>query len=1037
MSKKIFFALITMMVFVVLVTQAQSPQKDTANKTQLLLLKRKFAHEFDRQKQAAMNWAKSRNYRARFILKGGKIIEIQDVKNGFPRYYATDNLDAAKTVSADDVWPGGTAGLALTGNNVIVGEWDGGGVRSSHQELNGRVVQMDNAPQTSSHSTHVAGTMIASGVVADAKGMAGEATLHAYEWNDDEAEMADAAVNGLLISNHSYSYITGWIYGFRGDNRWVWFGDSAISQTEDYSFGFYSNQSQQWDEIAYNAPYYLIVKSAGNDRNDEGAAPGEEHWIWDNNENNWVLSTTTREPDGGADGFDCIPGGAAIGKNVLTIGAIQDIPDGYSQPSDVVMTEFSSWGPADDGRIKPDIVANGYSLYSCDDDNDTDYIRYSGTSMATPNTAGSLVLLQQHYKNTHSGTPMRSATLKALVIHTADEAGAWPGPDYSFGWGVLNVRKAAEVISADVQDTCIIQEMTLNEGDSTSLFVQSEGTQPLRVTIAWTDPPGNVGQPQLNPRTPMLINDLDLRVIDLNGGAVYKPWKLSPDNPELPAITGNNNVDTEEQVLIETPGLGNYRIVVRHSGQLQDYSQNFSIIITGAICQHECIPPYVKVGEVSGVAGDTIEVPIFIEQNSDSIDAFGFKFHYCNDKLAYLGVKRDELTYEFDFLDGHENTPGVVNIGGFDPVAIDTNSSGTLLRVILLVEQCGEGESYQLNLSNLTDDITNLNNCSGTFSCQAACDLGDPNMDGDITPGDALCIFQTYLQGGTPPAGECDTECAILAGDANCDNDISPGDALIVFQAYLNGLTLPLDCPPGGSIAKNKPSVSLELVALPIEESNEFKIGIRSDQSVNMQVFGLDFGYSDDVLEFISADPGNHLSAWQAVGAYEVLSGVLRIGGFHDEASKISKGENLFVLTFRFKNEKKDEVDCWIYNLNGDISGNGVETFSFNKKSNPREEVNANNGLLMYRLKQNFPNPFNLKTEIFYEIPEATQVAIKIYNINGQVIKTLVNKSQQPGSYQILWDGKDESGHDVGSGLYFFNIETAKFNRMRKMTLIK
>ena len=187
-------------------------------------------------------------------------------------------------------------------------------------------------------------------------------------------------------------------------------------------FGFYDTQARDWDQIASDAPGYLICKSAGNDRGD-GPTGGEY-------------------PQDGP--YDCI-GNAGTAKNVFTVAAVEDIPGGYTQPSDVVMSSFSSWGPCDDGRIKPDISANGVALYSTDDDNNTDYQSLSGTSMSAPSATGSLILLQQHFQNLNgSGNLMSAATLKNLVIHTADEAGPDPGPDYMFGWGLMNTYTAAE-----------------------------------------------------------------------------------------------------------------------------------------------------------------------------------------------------------------------------------------------------------------------------------------------------------------------------------------------------------------------------------------------------------------------------------------------------------------------------------------------------------------------------------------------------------------------------------------------------------------
>ena len=1033
--RKISILLIVMILIALILTlNAQKTSNLPRNQQQLADLSTKLRIRSQQQRQIAEQWAKKNDVPIRKEFPSGRIIEIQQLMYNRPRYYITDNLNAAKTVSTDDVWPGGSAGLSLTGNGMVVGEWDGGKVRNTHQEFGGRVSQMDNAVQTSSHSTHVGGTLIASGVEHNAKGMAGSANLHAYDWNDDEAEMANAASNGLIISNHSYSYITGWVHDYRGDGKWAWFGDPSISETEDYYFGFYIDQSRLWDEIAYQAPYYLIVKSAGNDRNDEGPGPGESHWVYDPT-NGWVLSTVTREPDGGADGFDCIPGGGATAKNTLTVGAVKDIISGYSQISDVRMTAFSSWGPTDDGRIKPDIVGNGKSLYSCDDDNDQDYIRYSGTSMASPNVAGSLLLLQEHYKNTHDGQLMRAATLKALVIHTADEAGASPGPDYSYGWGLLNTRKAADVISADAQDTSVIQELTLVQGDSAEFFVQANGTEPLRVTIAWTDPPGTVPSPQLNPRTPVLVNDLNVRVIRLSDSTAFYPWKLSPEHPEAPAQTGDNNVDPEEQVLIDDPGQNNFKIVVSHAGNLADNLQNYSMIVTGASFSHECHAPYIKVGDVSGVTGDTIKVPILIEQNSIPIDAFGFKFDYCSEKLSFIGVEAATLTSDFEFLDAQENTAGTVNVGGFDPTAIPENSSGTLLYLKLVVEQCIEGESCILYMKNLTDDIAGVNICAGTFSCEPGCELGDVNMDGDITPGDALCAFQIYLEGGSAPQGECDTICAMTAADANCDNDVTPGDALLIFQAYINGLKPPLDCPPMKAFDDDEGIANIQLVQLPAADSDEIKIAIRLDNSAALSHLGMDLGFQSDKLKFKSATLGKTAQLWEAFACNEILDGVLRIGGFTHEPQKVSRDENLMILTFEKveKGSKKNEI--WAYNGKGNIKIAQTEMFTMNESEFILEKSNSE--VKEFSLGQNFPNPFNNETKITFSVDKAAFISIKIYNIQGQLIKTLVEENKSAGNYQINWDGRDEDGKDAVSGIYFVQMKANEIKLIQKVTLLR
>jgi len=267
-------------------------------------------------------------------------------------------------------------------------------------------------------------------------------------------------------------------------------------------------------------------------------------------------------------------------KNILLVGAVNDVPN-YTQPSDVVMTTFSSWGPTDDGRIKPDVVGNGASLYSTDDGADDDYTTLSGTSMSSPNVTGTLALLQQHYQSTHSSSSMYAATLKGLVIHSANEAGQTAGPDYMFGWGLVNAEEAGRLISLDSYGNDVIDEQVLSNGSTYTRTINSNGTSPIKVTICWTDPAGTpVTSNYLNNRTPMLVNDLDLKIT--KGGTTYYPWKLDPDNPANAATNlTENNVDNVEQVYIASPSQESYTIEVSHDGTLSGGSQAFSIIVSG------------------------------------------------------------------------------------------------------------------------------------------------------------------------------------------------------------------------------------------------------------------------------------------------------------------------------------------------------------------------------------------------------------------------------------------------------------------------
>jgi len=520
-------------------------------------------------------------------LPNGKVLELQRFSQGLrPIFYITNNLDAADTVSTEKVWPGGSAGLDLDGSGMTVGEWDGGKIYA-HTDFIGRLTQMDNPTNVSGHSTHVAGTLIGAGdgLEPRSRGMAYAAQLNAWDWTSDTAEMAAAAAGGLLISNHSYGIAAGWVY--LGGSDWWWIGGAADTDVEDPYFGYYDTESQLWDQIAFDAPYYLIVKASGNDRSDTGPAYVdannlEPYTVVDQNGAPLFTSTLPRTADCAPAGYDCLPTNS-VAKNVLTVGAVDDVPGGYSAlagPSQVLMSPFSSWGPTDDGRIKPDVVGNGVFLISAWHQSPF-YAAAAGTSMAAPNVTGSLLLLQEHYEDIHGvDSFMRSATLKALAIHTADESGSDDGPDYAFGWGLLNTKNAAKVITQDGGgDHQIIEGSLANGATNNVTFNVSQAEAVLKATVVWMDPPGTPVSLSLDAPDLMLVNDLDLRIT--RGPSTYEPWVLNPAIPAAAATTGDNFRDNVEQVVVNGGGTGTYTIHISHKGTLLNgTSQDYSLIIS-------------------------------------------------------------------------------------------------------------------------------------------------------------------------------------------------------------------------------------------------------------------------------------------------------------------------------------------------------------------------------------------------------------------------------------------------------------------------
>ena len=496
------------------------------------------------------------------IKKGINITHIYDIINGKPIYKSTDNLEAARATKTTDLHPGGNLGLNLEGTGMTVGVWDGGPADNTHPEFSGtsgtRVTIIDNTTVDgdtgfSSHGTHVTGTISSNGSSnSNALGMAPKVNVKSYNWTNDESEMVTAANDAndpILVSNHSYGVP---INLNNGDQL-----DASL-------IGAYTQDARDIDNILRNNPKYLAVMSAGNSGNvsyEGGMFDGFDKLTTDKNAKN-----------------------SLVVANANPTVTEQPIFSGNYEITNLVINSGSSEGPTDDLRIKPDIAADGSNLLSPTPNNT--YSTFSGTSMSSPNTAGTLVLLQEYY-NQLNGAYMNSSTLKGLVCHTAIDDNV-VGPDPVFGWGFLNARASAETILAANNSEAIIEELNLDQDDTYTLTFSAQAGDKLTATLCWTDMPGNVSNGTVNDPTPRLVNDLDLRLSD--GSTTYLPWKLDfSSSSGFSNSKGDNTVDNIERIDIDVPTTGTYTLTVTHKGTLQGnvggpfdpQSQDFSLIVTG------------------------------------------------------------------------------------------------------------------------------------------------------------------------------------------------------------------------------------------------------------------------------------------------------------------------------------------------------------------------------------------------------------------------------------------------------------------------
>jgi hypothetical protein len=499
----------------------------------------------------------------------GKHYVLYNILGNKPIYITTTNLKSAIATQTIALSPGGDLGLDLEGEGYTIGIWELDYPLESHQEFmnsdgTSRVSAIDtNNPNVGGgHASHVAGTLGASGVSGSAKGMAPKSYIVSGNVAGHKTETANEHLSsGMLVSNHSYGIVV-------DSDTESWFLGSYASF--NYA-GSTNDGARSWDQILYNSPYYTKVEAAGNDG-------------------------TFSYTGGLGPGLDKLTGSTVCKNNIVVANAniIVNIPPfGNPAITGANIASSSSQGPTDDGRIKPDIAGRGTNVYSCDDVTESSYGQSTGTSMAAPGVAGSLLILQEHYNNLNSSF-MRSSTLKGLVCHTATDdaenpnvsAIPYPGPDPFWGWGLLNAKFAAQTIIDAQTNAAIVEEKTLNNGEIYSFTVNVSGSEKLMATICWTDLAGQLQNGVLNSTTPALVNDLDIRITDSDNNE-YLPWKLDLSN--LPyAIKGDNIVDNIERVEVDLPTTGQYTITISHKGLIPGTTpgsqgiQEYSLIVTGS-----------------------------------------------------------------------------------------------------------------------------------------------------------------------------------------------------------------------------------------------------------------------------------------------------------------------------------------------------------------------------------------------------------------------------------------------------------------------
>jgi subtilisin family serine protease len=517
----------------------------------------------------------------------------------------------------------GTAPLGLLGTGQIVAVTDTG-LDATHPDIAthvvagysyGRPTGKQGGPGLTDdpvgHGTHVIGSILGDGSASSdqVKGMAPEARVVIQSMTSDDFDSGCETPPGVSPPVKRFSERRFSIPSDFTPLLEQGYGDGARVHNNSWTTrgGEYDPYARQVDAFVAQHRDYVVLFGSGNDGEDR-----DRDGIVD------------RDSMGGpATAKNCIAVGATEGLRLEATPTWEDIrycPPRTADPPDADsscfpisplrsdrqadnphgLAAFSSRGPTNDGRIKPDLVAPGTSILSTRSTTSTraplgpdgkpasggHYAFSSGTSMATSITAGAVVLLRQFLVDRKAHQPS-AALVKALLINAAQplrgqytppEIGAVPNDDC--GWGLVNLREALAPSPPRIvwlHDRWADPALSLATGAAASFTITvTDPAEPLKATLVWTDPAAGLAA-----AGPRLVNDLDLEIAAPDGTTHLGNAGHYPAGSPYLSTDGRDRCNTVEGVVIEAPSTGSYTVHVR-AHLVPSGPQDYALVLSGA-----------------------------------------------------------------------------------------------------------------------------------------------------------------------------------------------------------------------------------------------------------------------------------------------------------------------------------------------------------------------------------------------------------------------------------------------------------------------
>jgi hypothetical protein len=487
----------------------------------------------------------------------------------------------------------------------------------------------------------------------------------------------------------------------------------------------------------------------------------------------------------------------------------------------------------------------------------------------------------------------------------------------------------------------------------------------------------------------------------------------------------------------------------------------------GTMCLPPLDPPIFPVTRDA----DTLKVPIVYEGSLPELEDWGLIVHYDPSVLQCEGVRAGPFTESgWDFCCGNCVGSDRVNVGAAlgvnPPKTRDVCTPDTLAFVWFTVVDPQRTAPTTLTLDSFVDsfgppnaqfpDALDL----GPTHAQIFFDLkgtGDVNGFSGITPGDASCAAQAVLNFdvlppgcvfSVPPAGPFNVApVERYRADVDCNGIVSLNDAADIFDAWACGAT-PTPCLAKGGVLCPEPGalelpravaydafardLEIRLQSIEVSAAEVVRVPLEVRGSGSVTGFGLDLEFPEG-LEIVGIERATATDAWLGLDQNVLGPGVVRLGGYTTHGLTLE--DEWTTLAYVVVRVREDAVGGTgrfaLASSVDDLAGAPLRQGRVQIHGDAAADLPTTFALASPRPNPSGQGPIRIR----FDVPASARenVFIGVYNIRGQLVRTLVDGVQVPGHHEVTWDARNDSGKSVAAGTYFYLMRAGGFEATRKL----